>query len=129
VPLIAAVGFRDALGTAALVSLGTLIAVAAVLGRGPEARGLGPDGGPIPTSPRGSPPSARPGVRGALRTWRFWSVSIPFAVGLAAQVGVLTHIVALVTPGLGAGGAGPAVGAAAAAPPVRAPPPPAPGQH
>jgi cyanate permease len=32
-------------------------------------------------------------------------VSAPFAFGLAAQVGVLTHLVALVTPALGAGGA------------------------
>jgi MFS family permease len=114
-PLIAAFGFRDALGTAALVSLGTLIAVATVLGRAPEDRGLGPDGDPIRPSPRGAPPSAPPGVRPALRTWRFWSVSIPFAIGLAAQVGVLTHIVALVTPGLGAGGAGRAIGATTAA--------------
>jgi hypothetical protein len=34
----------------------------------------------------------------------FWSVSAPFALGLAAQVGVLTHLVALATPALGAGG-------------------------
>src|SRR5262249_4675271 len=39
----------------------------------------------------------------AVRTWRFWSVSLPFALGLAAQVGVLTHLVVLVTPTLGAG--------------------------
>ena len=38
-------------------------------------------------------------------------MSAPFALGLAAQVGVLTHLVALVTPTLGAGGAARAVSA------------------
>jgi MFS family permease len=42
-------------------------------------------------------------------------VSAPFALGLAAQVGVLTHLVALVTPALGAGGAARAVSATTAA--------------
>ena len=50
-----------------------------------------------------------------MRTWRFWSVSVPFALGLAAQVGVLTHLVALVSPTLGAGGAARAVSATTAA--------------
>jgi MFS family permease len=50
-----------------------------------------------------------------VRTWRFWSVSAPFALGLTAQVGVLTHLVALVTPMLGAGGAARAVSATTAA--------------
>ena len=44
-----------------------------------------------------------------MRTWRFWSVSAPFALGLAAQVGVLTHLVVLVTPTLGNRGAASAV--------------------
>src|ERR1700687_1338642 len=51
----------------------------------------------------------------ALRTWRFWSVSAPFALGLAAQVGVLTHLVSLVAPTLGSGGAARAVSATTAA--------------
>jgi MFS family permease len=42
-------------------------------------------------------------------------VSAPFALGLAAQVGVLTHMVALVTPQLGAGGPARAVSATTAA--------------
>src|SRR6266850_72684 len=92
---------------AALVSLVTLLLMAlAVMRRGPETLGAGPDG----DAPRAGPP--RPAVgddrrwrRDALSTWRFWSVSAPFALGLAAQVGVLTHLVALVTPALGASGA------------------------
>jgi MFS family permease len=42
-------------------------------------------------------------------------VSAPFALGLAAQVGVLTHLVALVTPALGTGGAARAVSTTTAA--------------
>jgi len=42
-------------------------------------------------------------------------VSAPFALGLAAQVGVLTHLVTLVTPVLGAGGAAGAVSTTTAA--------------
>jgi MFS family permease len=41
-------------------------------------------------------------------------VSAPFALGLAAQVGVLTHMVAVVTPALTAGGAARAISATTA---------------
>ena len=50
-----------------------------------------------------------------MRTWRFWSVSLPFALGLTAQVGVLTHLVLIVTPTLGAGASARAVSATTAA--------------
>jgi MFS family permease len=107
IQLVAALGFARALAIAALVSLVTLLLMAvAIMRRGPETLGAGPDG----DAPRAGPP--RPAVgddrrwrRDALSTWRFWSVSAPFALGLAAQVGVLTHLVALVTPALGASGA------------------------
>ena len=115
-PLVGTFGFRAALAMAALVSLAVLIVVAGVLRRGPEALGLGPDGDPVRVPPRRpSPPGDRRWRGDALRTWRFWSVSIPFALGLTAQVGVLTHLVALVTPVLGTRGAAGAVSAATAA--------------
>src|SRR5437899_8805412 len=115
--LIGLVGFTRALATAALVILVVLLAVAAgVMRRGPEALGIGPDGDPPRSTPAGpSTGGERRWRRGALRTWRFWSVSAPFALGLAAQVGVLTHLVALVTPALGAGGAARVVSATTAA--------------
>jgi predicted MFS family arabinose efflux permease len=114
IPLIQVVGFTRALATAALVLLVVLLAVAgAVLRSGPAELGLGPDGDPR-ACPLGGPSVS--GRRGdALRTWRFWSVSGPFALGLAAQVGVLTHLVSLVTPALGAGGAARAVSTTTAA--------------
>lgn len=117
IPLIGAVGFTRALALAAVVLLVVLVAVAAcVMGRGPEGRGLGPDGDSQRVVRADPSQGGAPGRRGdALRTWRFWSVSAPFALGLAAQVGVLTHMVALVTPRLGAGGAARAVSATTAA--------------
>jgi MFS family permease len=112
IPLIAALGFPRALVTAGLGSFAVVIAVALLVMRsGPHTRGLGPDGEPA-VSPRATPRvvGERSGRGDALRTWRFWSVSAPFALGLAAQVGVLTHLVALVDPNLGPGAAARAVG-------------------
>ncbi len=118
IPLIAVLGFTRALVIAGFVSFAVVIAVAAaVMRRGPDALGLGPDGAAAAPSPVASPSiaAARRWRGDALRTWRFWSVSAPFALGLAAQVGVLTHLVALVTPAVDAGGAARAVGTTTAA--------------
>jgi len=117
IPLIAALGFPRALVTASVVAFAVVILVAlTVMRRGPHTLGLAPDGAP------GAPAVASPRVvaarrprSDALRTWRFWSVSVPFALGLAAQVGVLTHLVGLVSPTLGPGGAARAVATTTAA--------------
>jgi len=83
---------------------------------GPGGAWGGPDGDPLPSRRTDSSPGGGASRRGdALRTWRFWSVSVPFALALAAQVGVLTHLVALVTPTLGTGGAARAISATTAA--------------
>jgi MFS family permease len=111
IPLIGIVGFTSALEIAAAVLLVVLAALAAsVMRRGPYELGLGPDGDPRPsTSAEPTTSGERRWRREAVGTWRFWSVSAPFALGLAAQVGVLTHLVAIVLPALGAGGAAGAV--------------------
>jgi len=117
VVLVGALGFSRALATAGLALFVVLVATAAlVMRRGPEPLGLGPDGDP-PRAAHARPPGSgdRRWRTDALRTWRFWSVSAPFALGLAAQVGVLTHMVALVTPTLGVGGAARAVSLTTAA--------------
>jgi predicted MFS family arabinose efflux permease len=44
------------------------------------------------------------GVKEALGTWRFWSVALPFALALAAQVGLIVHLVSFLLPYLGTGG-------------------------
>jgi len=137
--LIGTLGFSRALIVGAIVSLIVLLTVAAVMRRDPRDLGLGPDGDPVllvrdpvllvhDPAPlvrdvaalghgeaQAGDERPRRGRGDALRTWRFWSVSAPFALGLAAQVGVLTHLVALVTPTLGADAAGRAVSATTAA--------------
>ena len=113
--LIGAVGFARAVTTAAVVLLVVLLPIAGfVMRRGPEVMGLGPDGDA--PSPQRWAAAVDRGRRGdAIRTWRFWSVSAPFALGLAAQVGVLTHLVSLLAPALGEGGAARAVALTTAA--------------
>jgi predicted MFS family arabinose efflux permease len=52
-------------------------------------------------------PDVRPAydnARQALRDRHFWSVAIPFALVLTAQIGFLMHFVAFLMPHLGAGG-------------------------
>ena len=44
-------------------------------------------------------------AREAIRSWRFWSVALPFALALAAQVGLIVHLVSFLLPQLGASGA------------------------
>jgi MFS family permease len=113
--LIAAIGFQRATVAVAVVAVVVFCAVAlGVMRRGPEELGLGPDGDP-PAAAVTRPARVASTWQGdALRSWRFWSVSAPFALGLAAQVGVLTHLVALVTPVLGAGEGARAVSTATA---------------
>jgi hypothetical protein len=63
--------------------------------------GLGPDGAPVlspPPRPVVRAAGTRSGRGEALRTRRYWTLSIAFALGLAAQVGLLTHFVAFVAP-------------------------------
>jgi MFS family permease len=116
IALVGRLGFARALTTASVALLVLLAIAAAVMRRGPETLGLGPDGDPPRAAPTRPPiGGAQRWRRDALGTWRFWSVSAPFALGLAAQVGVLTHLVALVAPTLGATGAGRAVSLATAA--------------
>ena len=58
-------------------------------------------------------PDPRPGFdtrARALRSRALWSVSLPFAMALLAQVGLIIHIVALLRPTLGAEGTSLAVG-------------------
>lgn len=51
----------------------------------------------------------------ALRSLHFWSVALPFALALIAQVGFIVHQVAFLLPRLGSDGAGIAIAATAVA--------------
>jgi MFS family permease len=45
----------------------------------------------------------------ALRSWRFWSIGLPFSLALMAQAGFLVHEIAILEPALGRASAGAAV--------------------
>ena len=40
-----------------------------------------------------------------MRTWHFWSVALPFALGLTAQISIIIHQISFLKPTLGAEGA------------------------
>jgi len=56
-------------------------------------------GAALPASPAAGRPAAM------IRTWQFWSVALPFALALTAQVGLIVHLVSFLQPRLGPGGA------------------------
>src|SRR5262249_18797868 len=115
--LIEAVGFTRALTVASVVLLGVMLVLAGgIIRRVPAALVRGSDGDTASSTDASPSATEAPRSRAdALRNWRFWSVSAPVALGLAAQVGVLTHLVSLVAPALGSGGAARAVSATTAA--------------
>ena len=103
--LIAARGFA----TAALVMVGAMMLIvlpliARYLHQGPEVMGLRPDGAMVGPGDPARRPETMPALprRELLRSIHFWTISAPFALGLLAQVGFITHQVAYLTPRLGA---------------------------
>ena len=105
--LIGRIGFEPAV--LALVALMVAVLTPLVLwllARGPEALGLGPDGDP-PAARTAAPKAAGAATprREFMRTWHFWSVALPFALGLTAQISLIIHQVSFLKPTLGTGGA------------------------
>jgi len=100
------IGFRAAVVLLVLVMAGVLTPlVVGLLARGPEALGLAPDGDHPGSRARRNVARAAPRRRELLRTWRFWSVSLPFALGLTAQISVIIYQMSFLRPRLGAEGA------------------------
>jgi MFS family permease len=101
------IGFESAV----LALVGVMVVVLTplvlwLLAPGPDALGLGPDGD-APTArasgtPVGVPASPR---RDFMRTWHFWSVALPFALGLTAQISIIIHQMSFLKPTLGTEGA------------------------
>ena len=111
--LIAHLGFAPAVSIALATMLVVLVpSVVTLLHRTPDELGLLPDGEPPPahepleTTLRPAPRASPWRRAAALRQVHFWTISIPFALGLAAQVGFLTHQIAYLEPRLGHHGAG-----------------------
>jgi MFS family permease len=77
-----------------------------LLERGPEALGLGPDGdAPVPRASGTAAGGGTPPTREFMRTWHFWSVALPFALGLTAQISIIIHQMSFLRPALGPEGA------------------------
>ena len=96
-------GFTLGVGLVALAMAVTLWPAAAMtLGRTPAGLGLAPDGGQAVAEPQSGPraPPARLGARALLALPGPWTVLAAFALGLFAQVGFLTHLVAFLAPTL-----------------------------
>lgn len=101
--LIAALGFAEAsLVVAATAVLVTWPLAGRYFRPTPAGMGLHPDGAAAPPAPRPPRPPAGP-------LWRqpaFRSLSLAFALGLTAQMGLLTTLFSILAPSLGTQGAG-----------------------
>ena len=105
--LIGWIGFKAAVLSLVIVMVGVLTPLVLwLLARGPEALGLAPDGdAPAPRTSGKAAGAEAPQRRDFMRTWHFWSVALPFAFGLTAQISVIIHQVSFLRPTLGTAGA------------------------
>jgi predicted MFS family arabinose efflux permease len=105
--LIGRIGFRAAVLALVAVMVGVLTPLVLwLLVRGPEVLGLGPDGdAPAPSTTAKVANRSAPPSRDFMRTWHFWSVALPFALGLTAQISLIIHQVSFLKPALGTAGA------------------------
>lgn len=115
---IEALGFERGLFLAAFVTAATLLALARwALVRDPRDVGQAPDGDAVPTenSAPAAPGERRGSLRETLRRAAFWTITLPLAIALTVQVGVLTHQIAILEPELTRTGAAFAVSLTGAA--------------
>jgi MFS family permease len=104
--LVQLIGPARGLRVAAVAMLIMLVPLALTVARRHLGQlGLAPDGDVTGPTPRSAPAQGAT-RRTPYRTLAYWTISIPFGLGLAAQVGFLMHEVAFLTPILGLGGAG-----------------------
>jgi MFS family permease len=101
------IGFRAAVLALVTVMVGVLTPlVLSLLERGPDVLGLAPDGDvPVPSAAAKVGGGIAPQPRDFMRTWHFWSVALPFALGLTAQISIIIHQVSFLKPELGTAGA------------------------
>lgn len=96
-------GFTTGVGLVVAVMVLTLWpASIAFLGTSPAKLGMAPDGAAAGGAAASAPAEAPSPVsaRSLLRIPALWTVMVAFALGLFAQVGFLTHLVAFLTPSL-----------------------------
>jgi hypothetical protein len=103
--IVGQLGFTTGVLVGVTAMLALLLPVVTMVLRRPPDQEEG-DAEAVPARLAASPPAA------PARPWRtkgYWTISIPFAAALAAQVGFITHQVAFLTPLIGTAGAGAAV--------------------
>jgi MFS family permease len=96
--LIHARGFAATMTIAGIVMLAILIPIALAWIREPAPEASHQRRVAAPASPDAATSWTRPI---ALRSFRFWTVTAPFALGLLAQVGFLVHQIAFLEPAIG----------------------------
>jgi len=106
--LVERTGFAAAMLTAAAVTVVVLVPVAlAWIGPRPQTK-AGESSAPLqPRSP--SVPAAETSRMQLMRSLAFWTISLPFALALVAQIGFIVHQIALLEPKVGRSSAGLAV--------------------
>jgi hypothetical protein len=100
-------GFAAAMLTAAAITVAVLVPVAlAWIGpRSPAGAGEASD----PSQSQPPPATADISRAKLIRSLAFWTISLPFALALVAQIGFIVHQIALLEPKVGHGGAALAV--------------------
>ncbi len=106
--LIDTLGFASAAAAVAVAMMAIIAAIAAVvLTRTPEAMGQHPDGDAPMTG--AANPRAAPHRKVVARFWSdgaFITLTLGMAIGLFAQIGLVSHLFSLLVPALGSKGAG-----------------------
>jgi MFS family permease len=107
--LVDRLGFRDAMLAGAMIMVAVLVPAAlAWIGPPPERGSRQPEAGDLPRPRMGDAPSGLSRAQ-LMRHPAFWTISIPIALALVAQVGFIVHQIALLEPKVGRAGAGFAV--------------------
>ncbi len=115
VALIASFGFPVAAAAVGLVMVGALWWLSArVLALTPASLGQVPDGAPLGATSAKPPREAAPLPPRPWGDRRFATLALANALGLFAQIGLIAHLLSLMAPVLGTGGAGLAMGLATA---------------
>jgi hypothetical protein len=115
VALIGWIGFRLASVSVGLLMVAAIVMLARqVLGRTPESMGLAPDGSEPVRSHSAEVPLPHTPVANLWQDRAFQTLALGMALGLFAQIGLITHLFSLLVPAMGAQGAGIAAGVATA---------------
>ena len=103
--LIERLGFQMAALSVAIVTVGAVALLSArYFSASPQGLGLFPDGGGAPATT--SKPMPRLSRSEIVRMPRFLTLSAAFALGLFAQIGLLSHLIVRLTPDVGVTSAG-----------------------